>query len=66
MILTDSNLKNREELLPSEKGWAYRMQMEAIKRQGNRSDLSKSLTGAHDAHKLKSRDIVAENNSENR
>ena len=63
MILTDSNLRNRETLLPSEKGWAYRMQVEAIGRQGKRADLSDSSTCAHDAHKLKSRDIVAENNN---
>ena len=63
MILTDSNLKNREELLPSEKGWAYRMQVEAIKRQGERTDLKPSLTSAHGAQRIKSRDIVAENNN---
>ena len=32
MIITDANLKHREILAPSEKGWAYRLQVEAIKK----------------------------------
>ncbi|MCL2501366.1 MAG: ParB N-terminal domain-containing protein [Defluviitaleaceae bacterium] len=39
MIITDSNLKHRDRLLPSERGFSYRMQLEALKRQGKRSDL---------------------------
>lgn len=34
LIVTDSNLNQREELLPSEKAFAYKMQMEALKKQG--------------------------------
>ncbi|MCL2699891.1 MAG: ParB/RepB/Spo0J family partition protein, partial [Defluviitaleaceae bacterium] len=34
MIITDSNLKHRNKLLPSERGFAYKMQLDAIKRQG--------------------------------
>ncbi len=34
MIITEANLKHREMLQPSEKGWAYRLQVEAIKKQG--------------------------------
>ncbi|MCL2604085.1 MAG: ParB N-terminal domain-containing protein [Defluviitaleaceae bacterium] len=40
MMITDSNLKNRDRLLPSERGFAYRMQLEAMKRQGKRYDLT--------------------------
>ena len=40
MIITEANLKHREMLQPSEKGWAYRLQVEAIKKQGERNDLA--------------------------
>ena len=58
IILVDSNLQ-REQILPSEKAFAYKMKLEAMKRQGQRTD----LTCAPMAHKLagmKSRDILAE------
>lgn len=57
IIMVDSNIQ-REELLPSEKAFAYKMKLEAIKHQGQRSD----STCAHYGHKLvgeKSRDIIA-------
>jgi len=41
VMLVDSNL-HREHLLPSEKAFAYKLKMEAINRQGNRSDLTSS------------------------
>lgn len=37
--MVDANIQ-REDVLPSEKAWAYRMKMEAIKRQGERTDLT--------------------------
>ncbi len=39
IIMVDANIQ-REELLPSEKAFAYRMKMEALKRQGERNDLT--------------------------
>ena len=39
ILMVDSNLQ-REELLPSERAFAYRMKLEAIKHQGARSDLT--------------------------
>ncbi len=57
MIITDANLKHREILTPSEKGWAYRLQVEAIKKQGERNDL-----GAVEFQQKLSRRIVAEIN----
>ena len=33
LMITEANLKHREILHPSEKGWAYRLQLEAIRRQ---------------------------------
>ena len=41
IIMVDSNLQ-RESLLPSEKAFAYRMKLEAMKRQGQRTDLTSS------------------------
>ena len=56
--MVDANIQ-REELLPSEKAFAYKMKMEAMRRQGSRLD----LTCGQNDHKLiglKSRDILAE------
>ena len=39
LIMVDSNLQ-REEVLPSEKAFAYKMKLEAMKRQGRRTDLT--------------------------
>ena len=58
LIMVDSNLQ-REQILPSEKAFAYKMKLDAMKRQGQRMD----LTCEPLAHKLvgkKSRDILAE------
>lgn len=41
IIMVDSNLQ-REQLLPSEKAFAYKMKLDALKRQGMRSDLTLS------------------------
>ncbi len=43
ILMVDSNIV-REKFLPSEKGKAYRMRMEAVKRQGKRTDLTFSPT----------------------
>ena len=48
ILMVDSNLRQREKLLPSEKARAYKMKMEALKRQGERKD----LTSDHDGPKL--------------
>ncbi|MEE0793174.1 MAG: ParB/RepB/Spo0J family partition protein, partial [Faecalibacterium prausnitzii] len=41
IIMVDSNLQ-RETILPSEKAFAYKMKLEAMKRQGERTDLTSS------------------------
>lgn len=41
IIMVDSNLQ-RETILPSEKAFAYKMKLEAMKRQGQRTDLTSS------------------------
>ncbi len=58
IVMVDSNLQ-REKVLPSEKAFAYKMKLDAMKRQGQRTD----LTCEPLAHKLKgirSRDVLAE------
>lgn len=42
--MTDTNLQ-REEILPSEKAFAYKMKLDALKRQGQRTDLTSSQLG---------------------
>ena len=44
VIMVDSNLQ-REQILPSEKAFAYKMKLDAIKRQGFRSDLTSAPLG---------------------
>ena len=44
IIMVDSNLQ-RESILPSERAWAYRMKLEAVKRQGARRDLTSGQVG---------------------
>jgi ParB family chromosome partitioning protein len=41
IFMVDSNLQ-REKILPSERAWAYRMKVEAIRHQGRRNDLATS------------------------
>ena len=45
IIMVDSNLRQRDKLLPSEKAKAYQMKMEAMKRQGARRDLTSDRVG---------------------
>ena len=64
IAMVDSNLQ-RDRILPSEKGRAYKMKMEALKRQGERTD----LTCAPMEHKLeggKTRDVIAAECGESR
>ena len=55
IYMVDSN-KQREKILPSEKAFAYKMKLEAMKRQGQRND----LTSRPMVDKLKSADIMGE------
>ena len=58
IALVDSNL-HREHILPSEKAFAYKMKMEAMSRQGQRTDLtSRQVVG-----KLETADMIADNES---
>jgi len=55
IIMVDSNLQ-RENLLPSERAFAYKMKLEAVKHQGARTD----LTSVQVEQKLSARDRVAQ------
>jgi ParB family chromosome partitioning protein len=55
IIMVDSNLQ-REKILPSEKAFAYKMKLEALKHQGKRQN----PTCERGVHKLKSRDKIAQ------
>lgn len=44
ILMVDSNLQ-RETILPSERAWAYRLKLEAMKRQGQRTDLTSAQLG---------------------
>ena len=61
VMLVDSNL-HREHLLPSEKAFAYKMKLEAMSRQGYRSDLTSNQVG----RKLETADIIAEQSDESK
>ncbi|MBO5500846.1 MAG: ParB/RepB/Spo0J family partition protein, partial [Clostridia bacterium] len=58
LVMVDSNMQ-RESILPSERAWAYRMKLEAIKRQGARTDLSSGQLGPKSGAQ-RSNAIVAE------
>ena len=59
IVMVDNNIQ-RESLLPSERAFAYRMKLEAIKRQGARSDLTSAQVG----QKLNARQMVAKDAGE--
>ena len=61
IMVVDSNL-HREHILPSEKAFAYKMKLEAMKRQGERSD----LTSTQVVSKFRTSEIVGEQNGESR
>ena len=59
IIMVDSNLQ-RENILPSERAQAYKMKLEAIKRQGERNDLTSGQVGT----RSRSDEKIAEGTSE--
>lgn len=61
IIMVDSNLQ-RDKILPSEKAFSYKMKLDAMKRQGKRTDLTSSQVG----RKLRSDEQLAEETGESR
>ncbi len=64
IVMVDSNLQ-RENILPSERAKAYKMKLEAIKRQGARTDLTCTQVG-HKSNGIKSIQKVADEAGESR
>ena len=63
LLMVDSNLQ-RESILPSERAFAYKMKLDALKNQGARSDLTCGQIG-HKLNGAKARDIVADESGDN-
>ena len=61
IAVADSNL-HREHILPSEKAFAYRMKLEAMSRQGHRSDLTSDQLG----RKLETAEIIAQQSDDSK
>ena len=61
LLMVDSNLQ-RENILPSERAFAYKMKLEALKNQGARSDLTSAQVG----RKLETADIVGQESGDSR
>ena len=61
IMVVDSNL-HREHILPSEKAYAYKLKLEAMSRQGYRSDLTSNQVG----RRLETADIIAEQSDESK
>ena len=64
VLMVESNYQ-RSQILPSEKAFAYKMRLEAMKRQGQRSDLTCAPVG-HKLDGAKSRDILGDEVGESR
>lgn len=62
ILMVESNLQ-RSVILPSEKAFSYKMRMEALSRQGQRTDLTCGPVG-HKSDGTKSRDIIAESTND--
>lgn len=61
ILMVDSNLQ-RENLLPSEKAFAYRMKLEAMNRQGRRTDLTSTTV----VPKFRSNEVIGKESDESR
>ena len=64
IAMVDSNLRQRDILLPSEKAWAYRMKMEAMRRQSGRPRNNCTQVGPNFGKRT--RDLIAEEMGESK
>ena len=63
--MVDANIQ-REELLPSEKAFAYKMKMDAMKRQGARKDLDDEITSTQIGWKLETAELLGQEMGESK
>ena len=62
IFMVDTNIQQREEILPSEKAFAYKMKLEALNHQGSRTD----LTSTQPVSKLRTNEKIGEEVGESR
>lgn len=65
ILMVDSNIQ-REHILPTERGYAYKMRLDAMKNQGKRNDLTCYQLGNKSEYKKKSLETLAESIGESR
>lgn len=65
VLMVDSNLQ-REHILPSERAFAYKMKLEAMKHQGERSDLSEGVTSSQVGKRLQALDLIGQQAGDSR
>lgn len=65
ILMVDSNLQ-RENILPSERAFSYKMKLEALKHQGRRTDLTEEVTSAQVGRRLEAADLVGKEIGESR
>ena len=63
VLMVDSNLQ-REHILPSERAFAYKMKLEAVKRQGERTDLTADGSSRQVVGKLEAADVLGQTTGE--
>ena len=63
IIMVDSNIQ-RENILPSERAKAYKMKLDAMKRQAGRPSRENGGQVGHDLRGIKTRDVIAENSED--
>ena len=65
ILVVDSNLQ-RENILPSERAFAYKMKMEAMTHQGQRTDLLERETSTQVVPRLRSNEVIGAQNNQSR
>lgn len=66
ICMAESNFRQRQEILPSEKAFTYKFQLEAIKKQGKRNDLIECTTSCQVGTKLEAGEKVAKDNNDSK
>ncbi len=62
IYMVETNFKQRQNMFPSEKAFAYKIQLDALKRQGKRLDLGEDNTSCQVGTKLQAGELVAKSN----
>ena len=65
ILMVDSNLQ-RENILPSERAFAYKMKLEAMKRQGERTDLTSDITSSQFGTKFRTDEQIGQQTGDSR